>query len=265
MTSTAGKHAGETRSGVLERVTQIVDCLVEAPGRVPLEELSAITGIPRSTTARLLSRLVGFGWVDHREGGYAIGSRLVPAYGGTDLEELRSIAGPALNELASATGSVAHLAVMRGGFVHYLDKIGGGAAASVPSRVGTRLIASEAVCGLAILARLPRDEVDAILERSGVERAARSEVLHSELAEIRRRRGVAFRNGATRASGITSIGAAIVGPDGPSAAISVARRGALSVPKVGALVTAAAESISESLFGDWRRQPGASARARANA
>jgi len=239
------------RAGVLERITTIMDCLAEAPGRMLLDEVVETAGLPRSTAFRLLSQLADFGWVDHGAGGYTVGPRLMHRGASADIEELRSYASPVLNDLASSTRSVAHMAVLRGGFVHYLDKIGGGVARTVPSQVGTRIVAPESTSGMAILAWLEPEEVASILEHAGLPRVVAGEGLHVELAAIRRRGGLAVMDGAVRASGISSIGAAVVGPAGPVAAVSVARRGPLSIREVGPAVTLAARRISTALFGDW--------------
>lgn len=250
--------ATDRRPGVLERITLIMDCLAEVPGRMLLEEVVETTGLPKSTTHRMLTQLVEHGWVDHAHGGYTLGPRLVHRGASTDLEELRSHASPVLNELASVSSSVAHLAVLRGGFVHYIDKIGGGVAATVPSQVGTRIVASEATCGLAMLAWMDRDEVVSMLDHTGAPHATAREDLFVELAEVRRRGGIALLDGGVRPSGVSSIGAAIVGPAGPVAALSVARRGTLSVRDVGPLVAAAARRIAVALFGEWQvRSPAA--------
>ncbi|MCH6231627.1 IclR family transcriptional regulator [Microbacterium sp. CFH 31415] len=245
------------RPGVLERITLIMDCLAEVPGRMLLEEVVETTGLPKSTTHRMLVQLVEHGWVDHAHGGYTLGPRLVHRGASTDLEELRSHASPVLNELASMTASVAHLAVLRGGFVHYIDKIGGGVAATVPSQIGTRIVASEAACGIAMLAWTDRDEIVSMLDHTGAPHAGAHEELFIELAEVRRR-GIAHFDGGVRPSGVSSVGAAIRGPAGPVAALSVARRGTLSVRDVGPLVAAAARRIGVTLFGEWQaRTPGA--------
>ncbi len=235
---------GAPRSGVLERVTLIMDCLGEAPGLLLLEDVAAITGLPRSTTFRLLRQLSDLGWAQHHAGGYVLGPRLARRGSSADFEGLRAAAGPVLNELASQTGLVAHLAVMQGGFVDYVDKIGAGAAASVPSQIGTRIFAPEATCGMAMLSWLDPEEVDQIIEHSGVRREGGMQALHRELGAVRRRQGIAYRDGSSRPSGVSSVGAAILGPAGPVGAISVARRGSVSVQTVGPLVLRAAESIA---------------------
>lgn len=234
------------RSGVLERMTLIIDCLGEAPGHLLLEDVVAATGLPRSTAFRLLGQLSGLGWVRQDAEGYVPGPRLAHR-SGSGFEGLRAASSPVLNDLAAKTGLVAHLAVMQDGFVDYVDRIGIGADGDVPSRIGTRIFAPESTSGMAILSRLEPEEVDAIIEHSGVKRLGGRESLHRDLGDIRRRQGVAYRDGSGRPSGVSSVGVAIIGSGRPLGAISVARRGGVSPQVVGPLVLRAASAIASTL------------------
>ncbi|WP_461170926.1 IclR family transcriptional regulator [Arthrobacter sp. Z1-15] len=235
------------RSGVLERVTLIMDCLGEAPGHLVLEDVAAITGLARSTTFRLLRQLADLGWVSHDAGGYVLGPRL--AYRGvlSDFDGLREAASPVLGELAAATGFTAHLGIMHRGFVDYVDRTGVGARSSVPTRIGTRIYAPESTSGMAMLAWLDREEVDSVIELAGVNRPGGRDELHRELAAVRRRGGLACRDGSRHASGVSSVGAAIMGPGGPVGAVSVAHRGAIPEQVTGPLVLQAAAAIGAGL------------------
>lgn len=235
------------RSGVLERVTLIMDCLGEAPGHLVLEDVAATTGLARSTAFRLLRQLADLGWVSYDDGGYVLGPRL--AYRGvlSDFDGLRAAASPVLAELATATGFTAHLGIMHRGFVDYVDRIAVGAQSSVPTRIGTRIFAPESTSGMAMLSWLEPEEVDAIIELAGVNRTAGRDELHRDLAAVRRRGGLACRDGSGQASGVSSVGAAVIGPGGPVAAVSVAHRGPIAVPVTGPLVLRAAEAIGAGL------------------
>lgn len=239
------------RAGVLERVTLILDALGEAPGRLLLEDVTQVTGLPRSTTFRMLSKLTELGWVDHATYGYSAGPRLTQHAPSSDQDEIRAAACSSLNGLASATGAVAHLGVMRNGFVQYVDKIGAGATASVPSQIGVRILATEAVAGLAILAAMSPEDVDRTMGGARPASKGADVTLHHQLATIRRLHGVAHWNGADRTSGISSVAAPVCGPYGPVAALSVARRGPLRLNDIAPLVIRAARATSRELYPDW--------------
>ena len=247
------------RAGVLERVTLILDALGEAPGRLLLEDVTQVTGLPRSTTFRMLRKLTDLGWVDHATHGYSAGPRLTQHAPSSDQDEIRAAACSSLNGLASATGAVAHLGVMRSGFVQYVDKIGAGATPSVPSQIGVRILATEAVAGLAILAAMTPEDVDRTLRDTHLGPGRAGPSLHRELAAIRRHHGVAHWDGAERTSGISSVAAPVCGPYGPVAALSVAKRGQLRLNDIGPLVIRAARATSRELYPGW--EPSGRARA----
>ena len=242
------------RLGVVERVTQILDTFTDAPGRLLLEDITRITGLPRSTAFRILRQLIDQGWVDYDAPGYRLGTRLSMLAACTlDYEDVRAAASVALNELQLATGAVVHLSVLEGGVVHYLDKVGGAAAASVPSRVGARIVASDTVSGRSLLACLPPERVDSLITaaRGNNVQGLDLPALHRELALIRQHQGIAVSSGEHRRSGITSIAAPVLGPRGPIASISVAARGPLASTAVAPLTLRAARAVARNLNPEW--------------
>jgi DNA-binding IclR family transcriptional regulator len=243
MTMTA-EDREDRRLGVLERVTLIMDAFADAPGRLVLEDITRITGLPRSTVFRMLRQLVELGWVERLGREYAPGHRITRHSTDTDSEAIRVAASQALSELHAATCAVVHLSVLAGQVVHYLDKVGGTVTATVPSRVGARILAPDSVSGRAILSWLDPEVVDALFPDLPAERSLD---LHRELATIRRRGGVAWSDGMNRRSRISSLAVAVLGQDGPIAAISVARRGALRPGQVSPLVVAAARATRREL------------------
>ncbi|AOD24123.1 IclR family transcriptional regulator [Rhodococcus sp. p52] len=120
--------------------------------RLTLSELSTRTGLPRSSTHRLLTQLVEHGWVSKRGKTYALG-RTPLEWGALarNRDRLHRAAHPVLHDLHSATGLVVHLAVLEGGDVRYVDKVGRGPVA-LPSRIGGRQPAHRTALGKALLA-----------------------------------------------------------------------------------------------------------------
>lgn len=109
--------------------------------RRTLSELSRATGLPLSTTHRLVADLVAWGALARRpDGGYEIGRRiwelgmLAPASRG-----LRDVALPFLQDIAAATGENAHLAVLDGACALYVERISGSRSVPILSRSGSRL------------------------------------------------------------------------------------------------------------------------------
>jgi DNA-binding IclR family transcriptional regulator len=239
---------GPRRPGVLERATLIMDVFASGQEFVFLEEVSDQTGLPRSTAFRLLHQLVELGWLDHDCRGYQLGPRAQLLQSRVvDHSALRDAAFAVLNELNLRTGAVSHLGVLEGASVHYLDKVGGAAAGTVPSRVGSRLGAAQTVTGRALLAGLCPEDVDRLLRRES-QASMDMARLHHELNVIRRSHGLAFSYGERCSMGISSLAAPVIGPHGTVAAISIAARKILPLERMGPVVSAAARRISDRLY-----------------
>ncbi|ANH37056.1 putative HTH-type transcriptional regulator RhmR [Nocardioides dokdonensis FR1436] len=245
------------RPGVVERMTQILDLFLAHDGYHRLEDISAGTGLPRSTTFRLLSQLVTLRWLEHDAHGYRVGGRVLGMTArATDHGELRSAAADLLNELHARTGAVAHLGVLDDASVRYLDKIGGRASPTLPSRVGGRLPAHRTVLGRALLACLPAERVDALLAADPAPGHPRPDLprLHAQLHQIRLRNGVSAHEVHKLGPDVTAVAVPVRGPDGAIAAISLAGRGSLRLDSMIPLVVAAARRTSQLMFPHWEPQ-----------
>lgn len=199
---------------MVTRMTAILDTFRTAGQRRSLQDVSTLTGLPRSTVHRILEQLTELGWVEHGMDGYHLGWRAttMPTQADEDAR-LREAATTYANELAMHSKLVVHLAVLDGPHVRYLDKIGGNAATGIPSRVGGRLPAHLTAVGKAMLAQMTPESLDIILEHSTTVYPDLSSMLvHRELAAIRRRGHSFDRDGSL--APVTCVGAAIFGDDG---------------------------------------------------
>lgn len=240
----------EPRAGVADRMTRILDVFLAHGDRLLLDEVSRATGLPRSTTFRMLNQLVGLHWLEHTDRGYRLGVR-ARGVRPSDPDELRSAAAPILNDLHLRTRGVAHLSVLEGRVVRYLDKIGGAASSAMPSRVGARLAPDRTVSGKCLLAHLPAEEVDTLMSiDAGRQRSARQlSRLHLELEQIRGRRGLAIDPAERCGMGITAVAAPIFGSDGPVGSVSVATTNGAPARDMAPLVVVAARRISQAYAG----------------
>lgn len=236
---------------MVERMTLILDAFPQRTSRLTLEEVARATHLPRSTAHRILDQLVRLQWLDHTSFGYSLGRRAVQLGGGDDSSELRSAASPFLHALMLRTGLTVHLAVLDGGQVCYLDKLGGRFATSVPSRVGGHAPAHSTALGKAMLAWLDPEDIE---QRVGAAMSRRTEstiidlnALHQEMHRIRTRRGLAFEQGECFEQ-IGCVAAAVHAPEGPIAAISLVGDADTQLQRVGPLVLDAARQVSLALF-----------------
>lgn len=210
---------------MVARMTVIMDCFADRTARLRLDQIADRTALPRSTCHRILEQLVRLRWLRHTQGGYALGQRALQLAGVVgNHDELRAAAVPVLEDLAARTGMVAILGVLDFAEVVYLDRIGPAKTPGMPTRVGARAPAYAVATGKAMLAWLPAEEADALLD--GALRARTRNtitdllVMHEELRRIRSRHGLAFeREEATM--GVCCVGAAVRGPEGPVAGIAL--------------------------------------------
>lgn len=240
------------RPGVADRMTQILDVFLLGDERLLLDEVRKATDLPRSTTFRMLTQLVELDWLEHTGQGYRLGAR-ARNFRVKDPDELRCAAAPVLNELHVRTGGVAHLSVLEGRVVRYLDKIGGTAAASIPSRVGARLAPDRTVSGRSMLALMPAEEVDSLLlgGRAGAGENQRTPAqmsrLHGDLERIRARKGLAMDTGERCVMGIAAAAAPVYGPEGVCGAISLSVRNGVSAREFAPLVVLGARRVSHTM------------------
>jgi DNA-binding IclR family transcriptional regulator len=247
----AVEQRGGLPPSMVERMTLILDAFEGRSSRLTLEDVSRRTHLPRSTAHRILEQLVRLDWLDRGDCGYGLGQRVL-AFGDREgsYAEIREVAAPLLHELQMKTGMIIHLAVLDGAEVYYLDKVGGRFAAAVPSRVGGRAPAHSTALGKAMLAWLEPEQVDAsvdgVIGRMTHRTIGDLGTLHQELNRIRRRHGLAFERGEC-ASGICCVAAAVRGPEGPLASISLVGDGRAPLEKVAPLVLDAARQASARL------------------
>ncbi|KUI14764.1 IclR family transcriptional regulator [Mycolicibacterium acapulense] len=211
----------ETPSAVLDRVSLVLDAF-DGPGRLTLAQIVRRTGLPRSSAHRMLERLVQLRWLRRNGRDYELGMRLVELGSlAVHQDRLHRAAVPLLHDLHRATGLVVHLAVLDGTDVVYLEKVGGGLGAAIPSRVGGRHPAHCSALGKAMLATttdLNYNTIDLTNRRTKYSIGSPVQ-LRTELVKVRSH-GIAF----DREEALTGFGcvAAPIGGQGEAvAAVSV--------------------------------------------
>ncbi|VEG40950.1 IclR family transcriptional regulator [Mycolicibacterium flavescens] len=211
----------ETPSAVLDRVSLVLDAF-DGPGRLTLAQIVRRTGLPRSSAHRMLERLVQLRWLRRNGRDYELGMRLVELGSlAVHQDRLHRAAVPLLHDLHRATGLVVHLAVLDGADVVYLEKIGDGLGAAIPSRVGGRQPAHCSALGKAMLASvtdLDYGTIDLTNRRTKYSIGSPAQ-LRTELAKAREH-GIAFDR-EEALSGFGCVAAPIGGQGEAVAAVSV--------------------------------------------
>lgn len=130
--------------------------------------------------------------------------------------KIYEVARPEVTDLAEETGELANLMVEEHGRGVYLHRARGEKAVTLDTHTGKRRYLHNTALGKAILAHLPEDRVQAILDRHGLSAATPNTItnrerLHDELAKIRDR-GVAYC-GQERVEGLQCVAAPVLGQD----------------------------------------------------
>ena len=174
-------------------------------------------------------------------------------------ERLRRLAHPLLERLVGETAIplAAHLVVLTGAEVTYVDRLSAARAPTTVSSIGVRLPAHLTATGRSALAAMPREQVralyphrDALYRRTGPGPSTLAEL--DELLRLARERGWAEEDGDIT-GGYSSVAAAVLDRnDYPIAAIGVTFRtgpDAATQAALGATVALAAATLTGRLRG----------------
>ncbi len=204
---------------------RIIESLRELDG-AGVAELADYLGMPKSTVHDHLRTLTDIEYLVQRDGEYHVGVRFLELGGYVrNGMKLHRVAAPEVKKLAEETGEHANLVVEEHGMGIFLHKVKGKDAVQLDTHVGMRVHLHTTATGKAILAHLPEERVEAIIDAHGLpgvtERTITDrETLYDDLAEIRER-GYAIDD-QERVEGMRCVAAPLRGPDGdPLGALSV--------------------------------------------
>jgi DNA-binding IclR family transcriptional regulator len=125
-------------------------------------DLSYKTGIPLSTTYRLLAELVGWGALARNSNGaYYIGVRLWELGQMAGLSQREHIVRPFLQDLFELVHENVHMAIRQGATALYVDKIYGSKKLPEVARIGSKLPLHTTAVGRVLLASEPEWFIEA--------------------------------------------------------------------------------------------------------
>jgi DNA-binding IclR family transcriptional regulator len=184
--------------------------LVAERSRVRLSEASEALGVAPSTAHRLLAMLVFHDLVRQEDRyAYVPGPALALIGQATVHEtELRLLARPIIEQLSAATDETAHLAVLEGRMVRYLEGVESTRVLRIATRTGQLVPAHYVATGKALLAAMPWSQVERLLAGVRLETMTDTsvnslEVLARQLERVRRLGYAVFR-------GESEVGAASI-------------------------------------------------------
>jgi IclR family acetate operon transcriptional repressor len=236
----------------LRRALRLLDTFTPERPEMSLRDLARRSGVPRSTTHRLVTDLVEWGAIERSASGLRLGVKLFElATRAPTQTTLRDASSPFLHSLSEINGLAANLAIRQGPDIVYLEKISTATLKVPHTRLGGRQHVHATALGKAILAFSPKPDWDdacaqplASVTTKTITDASR---LRAELARVRHQ-ALAYDVEESRL-GLFCVAAPILDRHGKAvAAVSVTGATALlRAQRFAPVVLGAARSISRQL------------------
>lgn len=196
----------------LRSAFEIIDYLKRSGG-AGVTEVANELSLPKSTAHVYLTSLEEVGYAVNRDGTYHIGMRFLDiGENARSQQDIYQVGCEEVDRLAEETGEVASMMIPEHGRGVYLYRKRGDRAMPVKSHIGKHVDLHCRASGKAILAELPTERVDEIIEEKGlVRRTDRTITDRDELmAELEKvsRQGYAVNDGEIR-EGLRCIGASV--------------------------------------------------------
>lgn len=156
----------EDKVRVLDRAFDILEILSEASSPMSLSEIVKATELSKSTVHRILTSMLSRSFVSKTEKGeYTIGYKIVEM-ASTHINNLELVteAKPYLSIIMRELDLTAHLGILEGNDVVYIEKMDGHSNAQLYTQIGHRSPAFCSSIGKCLLSGMSRDELDDVLD-----------------------------------------------------------------------------------------------------
>lgn len=199
-------RTNEPGRSVASRLLEVLFAFRPGRSRLTLTQLTALTGMPHATVRRLLMELVGAGALDRlSDGSFTVDVRLWQLGTLAPLSmPLRAVALPFMEDLVTALGQHALLAVLEGDQVVIVERRSAPGAVTVVSQVGGGLPLHSTGVGKVLLAHGGQELEDRVIERGLTRYTPRT---CTDPAELRQMLSECRRSGVVTVREEMSIGA----------------------------------------------------------
>jgi IclR family transcriptional regulator, acetate operon repressor len=147
----------------LSKGLRLLDVFSVSNAELSISELARRSGIPKSTTHRLVTELVNSGALERGPRGVRLGVHLLELGHLVPAQRLREVAIPFAHSLNEVTHLTSNLAIRDGQDIVYVEKISSRSLRVPHSRAGGRLPIHCTALGKAILAHSDREFVESVL------------------------------------------------------------------------------------------------------
>lgn len=240
--------------GVIARALLVLDSFGGRGTVYGISELARRCGLPKSTTFRMVNRLVESGYVRRHRDGFSLSHHMFKLSNKFDPDEHEaptSVIAPHLGGLFLKTGFAVNFAILSDTDVIYLSQIQGPRVPRLPVGIGGSMPATATALGKAMLAFSTRADLRRAVERE-LPRLTRNTItnprhLLDQLKTIREQ-GVAFDH-QEAALGLVCVAAPVVVPGRTVTAVSVCGPSAqLDLTATAKLVRQTVDDITDELL-----------------
>ena len=191
--------AGEKLVNSVNKALNILECFTATQRELTLSQISRHLGLPKSTTLNLIRTLEANGYLLHLANTqtYQLGYKVMGlSYNLRASMPIIQYATPFLEELQVKTGENVYLTTHVDGQVLYLEGVYPSIRIGNYSVAGKRLPLHCTGCGKAMMAYLPKDELEEVINQWGLPKITKNTIttrerLEKELA-LTRKRGYAL-------------------------------------------------------------------------
>ena len=163
----------DSPSIAVERALAILEGVSHTREGLTNAEVSRKLGIPKSSASYILRTLERRGYLRRKSetGRYRLGLKVLSL--GRDVLagfEISEVALPILRALVERTQLTAHLAILDHGEAVYIEKVDAPGFIKMDTWVGRRMFVHSTSVGKALVAHIPKTEVEAILRQHGMKK-----------------------------------------------------------------------------------------------
>ncbi|PZG56079.1 IclR family transcriptional regulator [Spongiactinospora gelatinilytica] len=245
-------NTGSPGASLAGRLFAVLGSFTMARPDLSLTEIARATGLPISTTRRLIGELVAWGALERTpEDRYRIGMRLWAV--GTLAPQRRGLSDSALpymNDLFLATREAVQLVVLDGTEALCVEKVSGTTAVRNETQVGGRLPLHATAVGKCLLAWSPPDLLARVIE-GGLDRRTMYTItepgrLHRHLRQVRAR-GVAYSREEMTLGAVSVAAPILTGQGRLHGALGIVVRSAKRLDNLAAAVLTSSVTISRQI------------------
>ncbi len=187
----------ESPSTAVERALAILEATAQCSDGMTNSEISRRLGMHKSSASYILRTLERRGYLrrDAESGKYRLGLKILSL--GRDVLaglDIGAVALPVLRALVERTQLTAHLAILDHGEAVYIEKVDAPGFIKMDTWVGRRMYVHSTSVGKALVAQLPKSDVEAIVREHGMKKRTPKTIiaLHRFLAELEKVRAQGY-------------------------------------------------------------------------